>query len=450
MNWILRACAIGLLSGASACGANHNAVFRQTALSGDGDQVITVDAKQRSLLVAGRAGGGEARRYCAEPSPDVFSVVAQALSGGGSFGQGADPASVEAALNAAFSSSEQGSTIPRTQTINMLRELMYRTCERYLSGGYDEMELSVQAIRDQRLIVSILAIEQLTGAVAPRPTVIGASGGASAGATSDAIIRLDEARRARDQAEAAYAAAATAYDEVNGEAKVCDAIQDQPEAELSEEQKAKRLPCNNARAARASALAERTTKTAAYQELSALARAGGVNVTTEVSSSAAGGLDRAHAEAVSSVSTTVASIVERNFNDGTEVMLFCLRFLRESTALNLSATQEDSLKSVCVSYLDQGVRNAEQRLAGEFARSQATTLLEGEANFARFWTSERAAALSQAGAREALVERIKREFNDPRDHPRAVCFGAATTRDAARACFLGLPLAVQRALITED
>lgn len=375
----------------------------------------------------------------------MFSVVAQALSGGGSFGRNADPVSVEAALNAAFSSSEQGSTIPRTQTINMLRELMYRTCERYLSGGYDELELSIQAIRDQRLMVSILAIEQLTGAVTPRPVLIGASGGASAGASGDAIVRLDEARRARDQAAATYTSASTAYDEVNGEAKVCDAIKDKPEAELSDEQKAKVLPCNNARTARTSALAERAVKTAAYDELSALARAGGVSVTTDVSSSGTGGLDRAHTEAVSAVSSTVRYIVERNFNDSSEVMMFCLRILHETQDLDVTPAQETSLKSVCVSYLDQSVRTAERRLA-EVVRGQSSILETGEANFTLFWTAERAVAFSQPGPREVFAERVKREL-DPADHPKATCFAAAASREAARICFLGLDPPVQRALI---
>lgn len=443
-NRILRACAIGLLAATTACSANHHAVFRQTTLSGSDHSIITVDAKQRSILVAGGAEG-ESRRFCAEPSPDVFSVVAQALSGGGSFGRNADPVSVEAALNAAFSSSEQGSTIPRTQTINMLRELMYRTCERYLSGGYDSLELSVQAIRDQRLMVSILAIEQLTGAVTPRPVLIGATGGASAGASSDAIVRLDQAREARDRAAATYTSASTAYDEVNGEAKVCDAIKDKPEAELSDEQKAKVLPCNNARTARTSALAERTAKTAAYEELSALARAGGVTVTTGVSSSGTGGLDRAHAEAVSAVSSTVRDIVERNFNDSSEVMMFCLRILRENQDLGVTPAQETSLKSVCVSYIDQSVRNAERRLT-EIGRGLGSIREAGEANFTLFWTAERAVALSQPGPREALAERVKREL-DPVDHPKATCFAGAASREAARTCFLALELVVQRALI---
>lgn len=443
MNWILRGCAIALLAGTAACTANHHAVFRQTTLGGSDDRIITVDAKQRSILVAG-GGSDSDRRFCAEPSPDVFSVVAQALSAGGSFGQGADPASVEAALNAAFSSSEQGSSIPRTQTINMLRELMYRTCERYLSGGYDALELSVQAIRDQRLMVSILAIEQLTGAVTPRPVLIGASGNASAGASSEAIVRLDEARKARDRAAATYTSASTAYDEVNGEPKVCDAIKDKPEAELTDEQKAKVLPCNDARAARTSALADRTEKTAAYEELSALARAGGVTATTEVSFDAAGGLDRAHSEAVSAVSGTVQAIVERNFNDSTEVMLFCLKLLQGGEPLDVTQPQESSLKSVCVSYLDQSVRTAERRIA-EVARSQDSIARTGEENFASFWTPERAAALAAVGPRAALVERVRREL-DPADHGKAECFRTAATREGVRSCFLALSLPVQRAL----
>ncbi|MBX9803511.1 MAG: hypothetical protein K2Y04_12195 [Caulobacteraceae bacterium] len=375
----------------------------------------------------------------------MFSVVAQALSGGGSFGRSADPVAVEAALNAAFSSSEQGSTIPRTQTINMLRELMYRTCERYLGGGYDVLELSVQAIRDQRLMVSILAIEQLTGAVTPRPVLIGASGGASAGASSDAIVRLDEARKARDQAVATYTSASTAYDGVNGEAKVCDAIKDKPESELSDEQKAKVLPCNNARNARASALADRAAKTAAYDELSALARAGGITVATGVSSSGTGGLDRAHTEAVSAVSATVRDIVERNFDDSSEVMMFCLKILSPSRALVVTPAQETSLKSVCVSYLDQSVRTAERRLA-EIVRGQDIIVETGEANFTLFWSAERAAALSQQGPREALAERVKQEL-DPADHAKATCFASAASREVARNCFLALDLPVQRALI---
>lgn len=173
----------------SACSANHNSIYRNEKIP-DEDSVISIDAKQR-IIISNKKN--KIRQFCSEPSPDVFTVVAQALSAGGSFGKSAEPASIEAVLNLAFSSAEQGSTIPRTQTINMLRELMFRTCERYLNGAYNGFEMSVQAVRDQRLMVSILAIEQITGAVIPKPIVISASGASSAKCGDEAIVRLDDA-----------------------------------------------------------------------------------------------------------------------------------------------------------------------------------------------------------------------------------------------------------------
>lgn len=150
----------------SACGAAHHSIFRNRTVRSDGPSIIAVDAKQRTILAVPHPREGATReqqmRMCAEASPDVFSVIAQSLSATGSFEQTPDPASVRAAASIAASTSEQGSTIPRTQTINMLRELMYRTCERYLNGAISPLEMPIQAVRDQRLIVAILAIEQLT------------------------------------------------------------------------------------------------------------------------------------------------------------------------------------------------------------------------------------------------------------------------------------------------
>lgn len=249
MKAFLRAIAAAIaLASLAGCSANHNSIFRLNDLKDAPATVITIDAKQRSILVAhrllkdGKPDPNSVRAFCAEPSPDVFSVIAQSLSAGGSFGKSANPASMEAALNLSYGSAEQGSTIPRTQTINMLRELMFRTCERYLSGGYDATELSLQAIRDQRLMVSILAIEQLTGAVTPKPVMISATGSGGAGASGEAIVRLDDARKDRDKAAGAFASASTAYEQVNGTDKVCDAIEDKKEDELTDAQKAKVKP----------------------------------------------------------------------------------------------------------------------------------------------------------------------------------------------------------------
>jgi len=106
------------------CSANHHSIYRHQAM--DTPSLTAVDAKQRVILAAEPSASASVKtpRFCAEPSPDVFAVIAQALSAGGSLGQSADPKSLQLAMNAAFSSSEQGATIPRTQTINMLRELI--------------------------------------------------------------------------------------------------------------------------------------------------------------------------------------------------------------------------------------------------------------------------------------------------------------------------------------
>ena len=144
------------------------------------------------------------------------------------------------------------------------------------------------------------------------------------------------------------------------------------------------------------------------------------------------------------MSGTVQAIVERNFNDSTEVMLFCLKLLQGGEPLDVTQPQESSLKSVCVSYLDQSVRTAERRIA-EVARSQDSIARTGEENFASFWTPERAAALAAVGPRAALVERVRREL-DPADHGKAECFRTAATREGVRSCFLALSLPVQRAL----
>ena len=93
----------------SGCTANQKAIHKVDNLYGKGPVIVSVDAKQRAIVANWRKyqGSGvradeQTRRFCSEPSPDVFSVVAQALSVGGSFGQSAAPASIEAALNAAF------------------------------------------------------------------------------------------------------------------------------------------------------------------------------------------------------------------------------------------------------------------------------------------------------------------------------------------------------------
>ena len=170
------------LSFLTACGAaNEHSIFRTTEF--ENGKAVFVDAKQRGLLSTQmersiKQSDGEpitqkVTQFCAEPSPDAFSVLSSSIGLSASLSQ-AEKA--DAALQFSRSISESGSNIGlRTQTITVLRDMMYRLCERYMNGAITADEFTIQAGRDQRIIVSVLAIEQLTGAVKPRTVVLGAN-----------------------------------------------------------------------------------------------------------------------------------------------------------------------------------------------------------------------------------------------------------------------------------
>jgi ethanolamine utilization microcompartment shell protein EutL len=414
-----------------------------TPLKHDAPTTITVDAKLREILVSadllrsdGSVDPSKIRRFCSAPSPDVFSVVAQSLAGGGTFGQAANPKSVEAALNLAFTSAEQGSTIPRTQTVNLLRELMFRTCERYLSGAYDESQVTIQAVRDQRLIVSILAIEQLTGVVAPKPVVVGATGSAGAGVSGEALVRLDDAYKAKERAEVAYAGARSAFDRTNGGDKVCDGIKGKEVADLTDDQKKVKKACEDARATLSAAESDRTARISFYQELASLARSGGVGVATSVTSTAGGGLDAVTRQSIKDVTDAVKLIVQWNFSDTTETMLFCMRVLQDK-----AGSYGDNITAMCSGFLATTVGTSmERELARQVqlraeARSASDAMLKADSSrFERFWTPAREGQFRDPRNREQFAASLAGTLMAG-SRGKAVCFQEADTRDKVSDCF---------------
>lgn len=423
----LTALAALLLAG---CSANHNTAFRHQSLTGS--SVTLIDAKQRAIYSRFEgAGSGEIQRFCAEPSPDVFSVVAQALSGGASLGKSADPKALELALNAAFSSSEQGSSIPRTQTVNMLREMMFRTCERHLSGGIGELELPLQAIRDQRLMVSILAIEQLTGAVTPKPVVIGAAASGSSGSSgAEAAVRLDDLQKDLQAKKAAEAKKQAAFDELNGEAKDCQTIATAVAANkadgLSEALKTKRPKCEAASSELAKAKTERTEAAAHYAKVAEVASSGGIPVTVSsslMSPVAGGGLDRAHSSDVTAVAEAVRGIVKDTF-DQDEFGLMCVKVIGDTSG------KLDAIKGECVAYLKssvnlQTVRN--ETSADEVKAAQLKIQQSIGSLFDRFW--------ARVGGADDLVDAVKLQALKPGMKRWPVCLDSSKTKSDLKRCF---------------
>lgn len=369
--------------GLAGCGANHNSIYRQHSLTTDAPSVITMDAKQRVLLSApvpggsvpppaGGAGAGERAqrmRFCLEGSPDVFSVLAQAASGTGSFGQTADPKAVQAAASFAYSSAEQGSTIARTQTVNMLREIMFRTCERYMNGDLSDLEMPIREVRDQRLTVAIMAIEGLTGVARSQAIAIGASGGAQAGASNqEATVRVDDAYKAYQAANAAAAEKQKALDKLDEAAPTCKAVKTKVDAgtALDAAETTKKADCEKAAAALKAAADDRDAKSAHYKALQAAATRAGAgpasaetSIQTPVIGAAVAGPS---GDVLATVAKTVEAIVLANY-DQDEFLLLCLKILPEQ--------DPKDLVPVCSSYVQEGIRREAVKVQADAARLAA-------------------------------------------------------------------------------
>ncbi len=206
--------AFSLIAG---CGANKYSVFRKYD-SADGNNII-IDASQRAILTNSiqyneyetpdpakpneqiLKGSRTVSRYCAEPSPDVFTVLSSSFATSGAVTNEGERQ--QAALNLAQSISQAGATISRTQTIQTLRDILFNECLQWMNDAVSKQSYEMRAARNHRILVSILAIEQLTNAVRPQGVAITASGSASVVSNVETIIRkLDEKRTKLTAAEA--------------------------------------------------------------------------------------------------------------------------------------------------------------------------------------------------------------------------------------------------------
>ena len=169
------------------CGcANLQTINRESGIplaAGKG-RAIHLDAQQRMVVFA-------AHRFCAEPSPDALAAYASALGLGASHGS-------KSAANAATSlNSVAGSIGLRTQSITLMRDTLYRTCEAAMNGSLSDEQVAMLMARSQDLTAVVLAIEQLTGTVAAPPVTL-TPGGAASGAA--ALLASTEALNAVGEA----------------------------------------------------------------------------------------------------------------------------------------------------------------------------------------------------------------------------------------------------------
>jgi hypothetical protein len=216
---MLRKVSVVLLP-ALLCGcASWNFVTRDL---GEPKTGVSVDIKQRMVFINKNDEPDKKKwtRVCAEPSPDALSsfsasVGASVLRPSGSTTQ------------AGISTSEAAAFIGlRTQSIQLMRDAMYRACEAYMSGAIGEEDYLLLQRRFQAQVVGLLAIEQLTGTIAAQPITVNTNSAASAGGGANeeadrlATARKQLAEQQNKQAASKKAAddAKAAYDPLSTEA----------------------------------------------------------------------------------------------------------------------------------------------------------------------------------------------------------------------------------------
>ncbi|MDF1720036.1 MAG: hypothetical protein P1U65_05130 [Minwuia sp.] len=177
----------------SACG-NLESIHRTTGTQDDAYKLAFVDAKQRAIVVNKKSNSD--LRICAEPSPDALASVAASFSGSLT-GSSAASESLAAAVTNSLSGSAASIGL-RTQSIQLMRDALYRLCEAHANGAINGFQMRSLQMRYQNMIIGLLAVEQLTGVVrAPAATTGGSAKAALANdslETSKFLIELDGRR----------------------------------------------------------------------------------------------------------------------------------------------------------------------------------------------------------------------------------------------------------------
>jgi hypothetical protein len=339
----------------SGC-AELNSIHRNTGIPSSGHgRVISVDAKQRHLLILPEFENEALTKWrvCAEAAPDVFSAFA---ASGGAKGD-------KSGGEVSFGSAETAATIERTQTINLLRESFYRTCERYASGAINRPQFIIQAARDQRSMVAVLAIEQLTGAVRPKSTIISGPGtAASTISGADAAALVNDYNKRLKTAEAAQESAKKAVDNAKKDGGVCADGEKKDEAactalNLTWEQSKKDV-------------------TAATEALNNAIKLSEKLVTATTASTAAGGNESGSGISQSNISSDnlaeVAKAVVRiqAASAINEPLMFCISYLTDNNETRLSSADsgtQDKIITACLGMLGDQQKVDNERLTNNLS-----------------------------------------------------------------------------------
>jgi hypothetical protein len=148
----------------------------------DRGRSLSIDAKQRLLLVTHEGGkAGNKKIVCAEPSPDAYSASSASASASSAFSfptlipgaSGNTAGSTNAGAGLAAARSEAAASLAmRTQTIQLLRDGLYRACEAYMNGAIDQYQYNIVLLNIDRLMITLLGVDAIGGTQKVPPTMI--------------------------------------------------------------------------------------------------------------------------------------------------------------------------------------------------------------------------------------------------------------------------------------
>ena len=218
----------------TGCTTAQQSIFRSFDL--DDGRSLATGASQRVIIntnthPSSRPGRVNPERIvCAEPSPDVASIVAN------TFGFGVN---VLGKGNAAVSGGQAtalAQLAERTVTVQLLRDQMYRACEAYANGAISGTEYSLLMSRNNDAMVTLMLGESASRLVGRQLANLTAAAGSDSEASMPALLEaLNNVVETSEQESEAQDELTEATDDA-GEADAAAAATDSDDSETATEE----------------------------------------------------------------------------------------------------------------------------------------------------------------------------------------------------------------------
>lgn len=443
--------ALGLLL--AGCSANFNSIHRSDRIASGGSYTL-IDAKQRALIEKNA-------KVCTEPPPDVFSVYAQSLAASGSVSKGTDPTTLGASGSLAVTSAETGATIGRTQAYNLLALQAFYNCLSSLNNDSGKLEAPIDRVRLQRLIVSTIAIEQLTGVMRAPTVVIGAGGASSGGGSAEAMATLAAARKDDQTSKQNLKSALDEKAKLESADPKCSALAARVKngETLAGAELAKSESCTKADV-KVAAMQTASDDAGKYYQAQLASSGAGMSATADthtIDPKVIEAASQRDATTVQKVADTIGEIVKNNFAPGDETKFFCMRMLYDPQIFTAAQTASpDNARDIangCAALLltDVGSQVDQARYEIYKANYAAATVkisAAADASFGRYWAKvvDAAGAFDAAKAAPLLDPLISAKGVPASTVQRLKALKSAAARDAARAAFDRIPPDLQATL----